>query len=217
VCEGFSPPYYIKKYRRKKEMENTETVVQDTEVKEEQAKVDDVKGTTEKTEKHKDDVNNVDKVDEKDAPKTEKTEKTTSLELENANKTVEELTSKLDEATKQLADLDAVKKELADAKAEINKTNETVKGYEDLLNQMIDEKMKAIPEEYAELVPSNMTIVQQLEWLVKAEAKNLFRKDKTAPNVEIGKPMGAKTDAKADTSKMTNSGILSMAYNVLKK
>lgn len=198
-------------------MENTETVVQDTEAKEEQAKVEDKKETTEKTEKPKDDVKKDDKVVEDENSKTEKTDKTTSLELDNANKTIEELTSKLETANKQLGDLDTVKKDLADAKAEINKANETVKGYEDLLNKMIEEKMKGIPEEYADLVPSNMTIAQQLEWLAKAEAKNLFKQDKTAPNVEIGKPMGAKADAKVDTSKMSNSGILAMAYNVLKK
>ena len=197
-------------------MENTETNVQDTGVKEVQETVEDKKEPTEKTEKPKDDVKK-DEVKDVETSKTEKTDKATSLDLENAKKTVEDLTNKLDDANKQLVDHDTVKKELADAKAEITKTNETVKGYEELLNKMIEEKMKAIPEEYADLVPSNMTIVQQLEWLAKAEAKNLFRKDKNALNVEIGKPMGAKADTKADTSKMSNSGILSMAYNVLKK
>lgn len=197
-------------------MENTETSVQDTEVKEVQETVEDKKETTEKTEKPKDDAKK-DEVKDVETLKTEKTDGATSLDLENAKKTVEDLTNKLEDANKQLVDLDTVKKELADAKAEITKTNETVKGYEELLNKMIEEKMKAIPEEYADLVPSNMTIVQQLEWLAKAEAKNLFRKDKNALNVEIGKPMGAKADTKADTSKMSNSGILSMAYNVLKK
>lgn len=145
------------------------------------------------------------------------TEKANSIELEKATKTIEDLTNQLNTATEQIVELDAVKKDLADAREEIEKANKTVKDYEDMLNKMIEEKMKGIPEEFSELVPSNMTIIQQLEWLAKAEAKNLFKKDKGTPNVEIGKPMGASVDTKVDTKNMSNSSILSMAYNVLKK
>ena len=101
------------------------------------------------------------------------TEKTNSIELEKATKTIEDLTNQLNTATEQVVELDAVKKDLAEAREEIEKANKTVKDYEDMLNKMIEEKMKGIPEEFSELVPSNMTIIQQLEWLAKAEAKNL--------------------------------------------
>ena len=181
------------------------------EVKEPEVKNEDVKPEEQKPD---------DKAEIKEPKKEDKkvdNNKALSLELETATKTIEDLTNQLTTATEQIVELDAVKKDLATAQSEIEKANNTVKEYEALLNKMIDEKMKAIPEEYADLVPSNMSITQQLEWLAKAEAKNLFKKDKGTPNVEIGKPMGATVDTKIDTKNMSSGNILSMAYNVLKK
>lgn len=185
-------------------------------------KVDEIKDTNkeetkaEVTDKKEVKDNEVKKEDTVNKEETDKKKDTKNLDTEETNKTIEELTKQLNNANEKAIELDNVKKELDTVKAEVTKATETVKEYETLLNKMIEEKMKAIPQEFAELVPSNMTIPQQLEWLTKAESKNLFNTNKNVADVEIGKPMNAKVD-KVDTSKLNGSGILSLAYNTLKR
>lgn len=195
-------------------MENTEPV---KEVKDEPVKED---------KKEKDLKTGVEKVKEEKAPSKEKEEpvkeepkedKAVNEELDAANKTVADLKEQLKAHQEKLVDYDAVKKELDEKAAQVEKAENKVKEYEELLNKMIDEKMKKVPQEFAELVPSNMTITQQLDWLVKAESKNLFNTSKKNLDVEIGKPMGATVNTKANIKDMNSSSLLSMAYNVIKK
>lgn len=55
---------------------------------------------------------------------------------------------------------------------------------------MVDEKMKVVPKELADLIPTNLTAPQTLDWLNKAEAKGLFGSQVK----EIGKPMNHSTE-----------------------
>ena len=150
---------------------------------------------------------------EKEKPKTRKS-KVASEELAMANKTVAELTEQLKAHQEQLNNTNNTYNELSTAYA---KAENKVKEYEELLTKMVEDKIKNIPSEYAELIPSHMSITQQLEWLVKAESKNLFNKSNKNLDVEIGKPMGATVNTKANIKDMSSTSLLSMAYNVIKK
>lgn len=139
-------------------------------------------------------------------------------QLETALKSVSDLEAELSKAQDQIAEYDELHKELTETKTAIEKAEGTIKEYEDLLNKMIDNKMKMVPEDFKDLIPSNLNITQKLEWLNKAEEKNLFNK-KNAPEIEVGKPMGSGVqDNQIDVDSLSNSGLLSLAYNrVFKK
>jgi len=61
------------------------------------------------------------------------------------------------------------------------------KQLETLIQGMVETKLQAVPKEMVDLVPTNITVEQTLDWLNKAESKGLFGTGKTAPK-EIGKP-----------------------------
>lgn len=138
-----------------------------------------------------------------------------------------------DPAPKNNEEVETLKKELATAqevanqvteltntlntlKVEVEAKDTAIKNYEGVLNTIVETKLKAIPDEYKELIPENLDVVQKLEWLNKAENTGIFKKeDKQKPNVEIGKPMNVEK-AQADTTKLTGSQLMRMAYNSFK-
>lgn len=63
---------------------------------------------------------------------------------------------------------------------------------EALIKGMVDSKLEAIPKEMQDLVPTNLTVEQTLDWLNKAESKGLFGKKEP---LEIGKPSNANPTA----------------------
>lgn len=64
---------------------------------------------------------------------------------------------------------------------------------ESLIKSMVDTKLEAIPKEMVDLVPTNLTVEQTLDWLNKAESKGLFGV-KQEPK-EIGKPSNKSNEA----------------------
>lgn len=146
-------------------------------------------------------------------------------------KKVEEV-KKVEEKSEDV-DVDGLKKELEEAKAEaskvveLNSTIETlqkdvqskdsvIKTYEELVSNLVNTKMANVPEEYKDLIPENLDLMQKLSWLEKAEAKGLFNKEeKQKPNIEIGKPLNVEAP-KVDTSKLSGSQLLRMAYQTIK-
>ena len=100
----------------------------------------------------------------------------------------------------------------------VSKENETLKkDIEELITKLVETKLGQVPEEYKELIPDNLDLTQKLNWLDKAEAKGLFNKvEKKKPNVEIGKPMNIEPE-NVDTTKLTGSQLLKLAYNTIKK
>jgi dsDNA-specific endonuclease/ATPase MutS2 len=126
--------------------------------------------------------------------------KTRFDEINEKYKEMAEKVSAFEKAQEQ-AKADAEAKEL-EAKKEQGKFEElyqttqkeleTYKQYENrskelegLITNMVEEKLKSVPEEMHDLVPSNLTAEQTLDWLSKAESKGLFG---TKEAKEIGKP-----------------------------
>lgn len=80
------------------------------------------------------------------------------------------------------------------AELETTKKYETrTQELETLIKGMVDTKLEAIPKEMVDLVPTNLTVEQTLDWLNKAESKGLFGA-KQEPK-EIGKPSNKSNEA----------------------
>lgn len=175
-----------------------------------------------------------DKVEDKveDAPEVKEPEKEETTEPTkdepknddtNVTELLKETETKVETLTKEVETLQATNTELSNTVAELKSVKEnldtantTIKEYEQLLTKLCDEKVKRIPEELQDLIPSNMTLTQKLEWITKAESKNMFKEKKNVDGVEIGKPIGATTE-KVDTTNLSASSLFSLAYNTLKK
>jgi dsDNA-specific endonuclease/ATPase MutS2 len=75
------------------------------------------------------------------------------------------------------------------------------KELEGLITNMVEDKLKSVPEEMHDLVPSNLTAEQTLDWLSKAESKGIFGKQEAK---EIGKPTNQSNEKpKVDAQKMS--------------
>lgn len=130
---------------------------------------------------------------------------------------VEQLKAELLEAQGKAKEVETLTATVETMKVEAEKTKAELKEYEDLVTNLIETKLKEVPEDYKELIPDNLSLKQKLNWLEKAEAKGLFNKEeKKKPNVEIGKPMNVDAPS-VDTSKLTGSQLLRMAYNSVKR
>lgn len=112
-----------------------------------------------------------------DAFETEKAEaqrlEAERLEAEKVkNKEFEELYS----STK--AELDKLQAQVDGATAKTN-------SYEETINGLVETKLASIDEKYHDLVPSNLTASEKLDWLNKAETSGLFGKKNVGP---VGQP-----------------------------
>lgn len=72
---------------------------------------------------------------------------------------------------------------------------------ESVITGMVESKLKSIPEDMHDLIPSNLSAEQTLSWLDKAESKGLFGKPEPK---EIGKPSNKSTDSpKVDNANLS--------------
>lgn len=133
------------------------------------------------------------------------------------SKEVENLRAEIITLTEKAGKVETVSKENETLKKDIETKDTQIKQYEELITKLVETKLEQIPEEYKELIPDNLDLTQKLSWLEKAEAKGLFNKvEKKKPNVEIGKPMNIEPE-NVDTTKLTGSQLLKLAYNTIKK
>lgn len=151
-------------------------------------------------------------------PKAEEPEKEEKeAGAEEVKVDVEQLKAELKEANKKAGQVETLTATVETMKVEAEKTKAELKEYEELVSNLIETKLKEIPEDYKELIPDNLSLKQKLNWLEKAEVKGLFNKEeKKKPNIEIGKPMNVDAPS-VDTSKLTGSQLLRMAYNSVKR
>lgn len=130
---------------------------------------------------------------------------------------VDDLKRQLAEAIETGKQVDALTTTVEQMKADVEAKDNIIREYEGLLQNLVETKLEQIPDQYKDLVPDNMDLKQKLSWLEKAESKGLFNKeDKQNPALEVGKPMNVEVP-KVDTTKMSASSLLSMAYNTIKK
>lgn len=151
-------------------------------------------------------------------PKKEESKKENKADAgEEVKADVEQLKAELKEANEKAGQVETLTATVETMKAEAEKNKAELKEYEELISNLIETKLKDVPEDFKELIPDNLTLKQKLGWLEKAEAKGIFNKEeKKKPNVEIGKPMNVDAPS-VDTSKLTGSQLLRMAYNTVKR
>ena len=147
---------------------------------------------------------------------TDSTTNTTNENTETATDEVEvvdatvELTNEINKLKESLNDFEATKTELT------TKTT-LISEYEALLTDVINTKLADVSDEIKALMPSG-SIKEQFDWIKKAESANLFKKPEVKPQVEIGKPIEvASAEKKVDTSRLTATQLMQMAYSSLKK
>lgn len=75
------------------------------------------------------------------------------------------------------------------------------KELESVITGMVETKLKSVPEEMHDLIPTNLSAEQTLDWIGKAESKGIFGKPEVK---EIGKPSNKDQSApKVDKSNMS--------------
>lgn len=84
--------------------------------------------------------------------------------------------------------------------------------YEAVIDSMVDTKLKAIPAEYHDLIPANLTAVEKLDWLNKAETKGLFKAQEQVGKTPIGQPINV-PHLTPDLTKCSAQELLQMAYS----
>lgn len=147
--------------------------------------------------------------------------------FDEINQRNKEMASQLAELQKAQEEADALKQEQEKAEAEKRgeferlykeKTQEAeslltfkerAEKLEATFGSMVDSKLSTIPEEFHELIPSNLTAEAKLEWIAKAESKGLF---KGATEQPIGQPTNPKGESKRDVTKMSPMEKLLMGY-----
>jgi len=164
--------------------------------------------------------NNVPKEEpKKEEPKQEPAVKSEPAKVEpiDNSKDIENLRAEITDLTEKANKVEAITLENENLKNDISTRDNQIKVYEELITKLVETKLEQVPEEYKELIPDNLNLVQKLSWLDKAEAKGIFNKEeKKKPNVEIGKPMNLEQD-NIDTGKLSGSQLLRLAYNTIKK
>lgn len=84
--------------------------------------------------------------------------------------------------------------------------------YEAVINGMVESKLNAIPADYHDLIPANLTPVEKLDWLNKAEAKGLFKEQEQVGKTPIGQPINV-PHLTPDLTKCSPQDLLQMAYS----
>jgi hypothetical protein len=123
--------------------------------------------------------------------------------------TVEELQSKLDLTVEKST------VELNKANTLLNLKTEQVNEYEGILNALIDSKMEGIPENLKELIPEKLSLVEKMAWIDKAEKTGIFNTG-NPDGIEIGKPFNPSTKNNTNTSDMSASAKMALAYGTSK-
>lgn len=155
--------------------------------------------------------------EEKQESKPPKETEKVKVDSEEVKVDVEQLKAELKEANEKAGQVETLAATVETMKVEAEKQKAELKEYEELITNLIETKLKEVPEDFKELIPDNLTLKQKLNWLEKAEAKGLFiKEEKKKPNVEIGKPMNVDVPS-VDTSKLAPSQLLKLAYNTVKR
>lgn len=129
----------------------------------------------------------------------------------------DDLTGLKAEIAKLQADL-ATAKANGDSKAALDQVNNLlaakdtlVSDYEGILGGIVQSKLADVPENFKDLVPVNLSLKEQLDWLTKCEKAGIF-KQQGNPDIEIGKPLNPNNKQTTDTSKLSASAIMALAY-----
>lgn len=118
----------------------------------------------------------------------------------------------------QLAELQAAKEQLetqlAEKGSEVSATTSKVADYENALTKIVDQRLTAIPENIAALMPDGLSVADKLAWVEKAEkaipVKEPEPEQPPAPVIEtIGQPTPVTQEVEVDLKDLTASQKLS--------
>lgn len=138
-------------------------------------------------------------------------------ELKQRDEQIQELQKQLAEAMKIGENAESLTKSVNTLTTDLEKKQTVIGEYEGILQNIVESKMKNVPEQFKELIPTNMSLTEKLGWLEKAETTGLFvTKEKTNPQVEIGKPMNMESP-KVEAEKLSASELMKMAYNTIRR
>jgi ribonucleoside-triphosphate reductase len=87
---------------------------------------------------------------------------------------------------KTAGDYEALKTTHGEAEAALKVSGERVTALEGVIKSLVDAQLEQIDESYHDLIPQDKTIEQQLDWIVKAQAKGMFGMGKGSYEIEIG-------------------------------
>lgn len=105
-------------------------------------------------------------------------------------------------------------KDLDTIRENSSKAEERATQLESVINELVENKLNNVPEEYRDLIPEGISAEEKLKWISKAESKGLFKK--SAGNVEIGKPMNGQAPT-VDVNDMSAKEKLLFAFSSMKK
>lgn len=118
----------------------------------------------------------------------------------------------------QLAELQAAKEQLetqlTEKGSEVSATTSKVADYENALTKIVDQRLTAIPEKIAALMPDGLSVADKLAWVEKAEkaipVKEPEPEQPPAPVIEtIGQPTPVTQEVEVDLKDLTASQKLS--------
>ena len=161
--------------------------------------------TEETTEEETPEVEEVPEQEEKEPeaePETEVDENEKEPEAEEEG--TEEVSEELEQLRTKLEEAQTYKAKYEEAKAykeQYEQTQEALKGYEDSLKKIAEEKIEALPEEFRGLVPEGTT-QEKLDWLAKAEESGLY-KTKEEKSIGSSSRMNHKESQEVDPVEMT--------------
>jgi hypothetical protein len=89
---------------------------------------------------------------------------------------------------------------------------ERTQALEGIISSMVESELKAIPEDYHELIPENLSIEQKLDWINKAKAKGMFKVEDNTEKT-IGDPNTNRKETKRDTKTMSAMEKLLSGYS----
>lgn len=149
--------------------------------------------------------------------------------FDEINKKYKEMSDKMAEFEKGKAEIEKKKaeelgefeklyketsKEMDSYKSKTTQAEERTKQLETVVNELIENKLKDIPDDFKDLIPEGMSADEKLAWISKAESKGFFKKSTT--NVEIGKPMNSMAP-QVNVNTLSARDKLLFAFNSTKK
>lgn len=137
-------------------------------------------------------------------------------QLKQRDNEIGELKKQLEEALKIGGDVANLTDSVKQLTTDLEANRKQVGQYEDVMKNVLESKMTNIPDQFKALIPENMSLIEKVAWLDKAESTGIFKTNtQTSPEIEIGKPMNVDVP-KVDTSKLSGSQLLKMAFNTVK-
>jgi len=89
---------------------------------------------------------------------------------------------------------------------------ERTEALEGVINTLVESELKTIPEDFHDLIPSNLSSEQKLDWITKAKTKGMFKvQDNTEKS--IGDPNTNRKETKRDTKAMSAMEKLLSGYS----